>query len=236
VPQSDKADMVKIPMAAFLVQHPNGNVLVDTGPNPDVYCAPNSVWGALTKSFEPITHMEDDLPSQLKKIKLDPRDINYVVNTHLHFDHAGGNRIFKDSTFLVSVHELEWARRPENEGMGYFKADWNYPLNYQALDGPFDIFNDGLITIVPMPGHTPGHQIVMVRLKEKGVVILSGDSVPFRENYEMKIPSMNNTDNDLVEKSVEKLNRMVQEENATLIHGHDPFQWEKMKLCPDYYS
>ncbi|MGD9138426.1 MAG: MBL fold metallo-hydrolase [Desulfobacterales bacterium] len=94
-------------MAAFLVQHPNGNVLVDSGPNPDVYSEPNSVRGPLAKSFEPVTRVEDDLLAQLKKIEIEPRDINYVVNTHLHFDHAGGNRIFKDSTFLVSVHELE---------------------------------------------------------------------------------------------------------------------------------
>lgn len=236
LPDTNKEDFVNIPMPAFLITHPKGNVLVDTGPNPDVYNDPFSAWGNLAKAFEPILKKNDDILSQLERIEIRPEDIKYVVNTHLHFDHAGGNRLFKESMFLVSVHELEWAQRPENEGKGYFKEDWNHPLNYKKLEGVYDIFNDDQITIMPMPGHTPGHQVVIVRLKHQGTIILSGDSVPFKENYENKIISINNTDDVQVSSSVNKVTKILKEKNATLIHGHDPKQWQTIKIIPECYS
>jgi len=89
--------------------------------------------------------------------------------------------------------------------------------------------------IMSMPGHTPGHQILLVRLKEQGPVILSGDCVPFKKNYHDFVVPRNNMDNDLALQSVHDLHTLVAEEKAFLIHGHDPFQWEKIKKAPEYY-
>jgi glyoxylase-like metal-dependent hydrolase (beta-lactamase superfamily II) len=229
LPEAKKDVFIEMPMPAILLTHPKGNVLFDTGPHPDVFKDPVALWGGLAKVFHPIGEKSDGIVSQLKKIGCRPADIRYVVNSHLHFDHCGGNQFFHKATFLVSKKELAFAKRPENEGKGYFNADWNYPLNYQEIDDEVDIYGDGSLMIIPMPGHTPGHQILVVRQEKQKTIILSGDSVPLKEHYSSRVVSRNNYDNDQVLKSVKKLQTMVEMEDAFLVHGHDIKQWETLK-------
>ncbi len=93
------------------------------------------------------------------------------------------------------------------------------PLDYQEVDGELDIFEDGQLVIAPMPGHTPGHQILVVRLKEQETIILSGDSVPFKENYYNLVVPSYFFDNDQALESVKNLHALVEAEKAFLIHG-----------------
>ena len=103
LPETPKDQYMESPMPVFLITHPDGNVLFDTGPNPEVFEDPASVWGGVAKVFQPIGDKESSVVAQLKKIGLTPDDVKYVVNSHLHFDHAGGNRFFPRATFLVTV-------------------------------------------------------------------------------------------------------------------------------------
>lgn len=235
LPETEKNKFVDMPMPAFLIAHPKGNILFDTGPHPDVFKDAASRWGGLAKAFRPKGEENDGILAQLEKTGLAPDNIKYVVNSHLHFDHAGGNQFFPASTFLVSKKELAWAQIPDNEGKGYFKADWEHTLTYQALEGEHDIFGDGTLTIIPMPGHSPGHQILRVKLDKQGTVILSGDSVPFRENYYDLVVPRNNIDNTQAVQSVHVLHGLVEDENAFLIHGHDPRQFSEIKTAPECY-
>ena len=235
VPNVDNNTFIECPMPVFLITHPVGNVLFDTGPHPDVFKNPISRWGGLAKVFEPIGNERSGILCQLEKVGVLPEKIKYVVNSHLHFDHAGGNQFFTDSTFFVSKIELESARNPENEGKGYFEKDWNYPLNYYEIEGEADIFRDGSLVIIPMPGHTPGHQVLLVRLRKQGTIILSGDSVPCQENFQDLILARNNMDNHDALFTIQKLRTLVKKENAFLIHGHDPVQWARIKKTPEYF-
>ena len=235
VPDYDNEVFIESPMPIFLITHPKGNVLFDTGPHPDVFKDAASRWGGLAKAFEPIGDKKSGILALLKGIGFMPGDIRYVVNSHLHFDHAGGNQFFTQSTLLVSKRELECARNPQFEGKGYIRADWDHPLNYLQIDGKMDIYGDGTLIIIPMPGHTPGHQILLVRLREEGTVILSGDCVPCKENFiNMKV-TRNNIDNEQALLSIKQLHRLVERENAFLIYGHDPLEWEKVKKANQYY-
>ena len=236
LPEAEKDRYVDMPMPVFLITHPEGNVLFDTGPHPDVFKDAASRWGGLAKAFAPVGNESDGILTQLEKIDLAPDNIKYVVNSHLHFDHAGGNQFFPESTFLVSKKELAWAQTPDNEGKGYFKADWDHKLTYQTIEGEHDIFGDGTLKIIPMSGHSPGHQILRVKLEKQGVVILSGDSVPFRENYYEFVVPRNNIDNTQAIQSVHDLHRLIEEENAFLIHGHDPGQLDEIKTAPECYT
>jgi len=236
IPNADKDDFINIPLPVFLVTHPRGNILFDTGPHPDVFKDAVARWGGLAKAFQPVGNETDGVISQLTNIGMGSDDIRYVVNSHLHFDHAGGNQFFSESTFLVSGRELAFAQLPDNEGQGYFSADWNHSLDYQEVDGELDIFEDGKLVIVPMPGHTPGHQILVVRLRQQGTVILSGDSVPLKEHYDDFILPKNNVDNEQALRSVQKLHALVETEKAFLIHGHDPRQWQKLTKTPGHYT
>jgi glyoxylase-like metal-dependent hydrolase (beta-lactamase superfamily II) len=229
LPQADKDIFIEMPIPAFLITHPEGNVLFDTGPHPDVFKDPFARWGGLAKVFQPIGDENSGILDQLKKIDCQPGDVRYVVNSHLHFDHAGGNQFFPAASLLVSKAELAFARLPENEGKGYFRADWSGLLDYQEIEGNFDIYGDESLMVVPMPGHTPGHQILVVRPKGQQSIILSGDSVPLQEHYKTLAVSRNNYDNEQVIESVKRLQTMVTSEDSFLVHGHDAEQWRKLK-------
>ena len=236
IPDADKNLFIEVPLPIFLITHPQGNVLFDTGPHPDAFKDAFARWGELAKVFQPVGNESAGVLSQLAKIEIRSDSIRYVVNSHLHFDHAGGNEFFTDATFLVSGKELAFAKNPDNEGKGYFQADWDHPLDYQEVDGELDIFGDGRLVIVPMPGHSPGHQILVVRPKEQENIILSGDSVPFKEHYYNFVVPEYFYDNDQALESVKNLHALVEAEKAFLIHGHDPDQWKEIKKAPDYYG
>lgn len=236
VPDVDKNEIIEAPIPVFLITHPLGNVLFDTGVHPEAFTNAHDRWGGIAKAFQPIGNEESGILKQLKKLGIAPQEIKYVVNSHLHIDHAGANQFFKNSTFFSLKKELACARKPETEGQGYSRADWDHPLNYCQLQGPLDIFGDGSLILMPTPGHTLGHQIMLLRLPKEGAFILSGDSVPCRENYFQIKMSRNHMDNEQALLSIRKLHELVKEENAFLIHGHDPLQWQEIKSLPEYYS
>lgn len=236
IPDADKSEYVDAPMPVFLITHPGGNVLFDTGPNPEVFEDPAGVWGGLAKAFQPIGDKDSGVVAQLNTIGISPDDVKYVFNSHLHFDHVGGNRFFPNATFLVSAMEVECARRPELEGKGYFSADWDIPLNYRQVKGKVDIFSDGKIIIHPFPGHTPGHQGLLVRLDRQGPIILAGDSIPCKENFEQRVISKNNLDNEEARMTIDRMHQLVAKEKGMVIYGHDQNQWEDLKKPPLYYD
>jgi glyoxylase-like metal-dependent hydrolase (beta-lactamase superfamily II) len=236
VPDAPKEEFLQSPIPVFVILHPRGNILFDTGPHPSAFQDPIARWGGLAKAFEPMGDETSGILAQLESLHLKPEDIRYVVNSHLHFDHAGGNQFFPKSIFLVSRKEMEWARNPDSKGKGYFPDDWDHPLSYREIEGEWDIYGDGSLMIIPLPGHTPGHQGLLVRLRKQGAMILSGDSVPCQENYRDSIISRNNLDGDQALRTIQKLHEWVEKEKAFLIHGHDPNLWEKIKKAPEYYE
>lgn len=236
VPDVDDDVMIESPMPVFLIEHPQGSVLFDTGPHPNVFKDAPSRWGGLAKAIRPIGDHKSGILQQLKTIGVTPASIRYVVNSHLHCDHAGGNQFFGQSALLVQKKEMECARNPQYEGNGYFRSDWDHPLHYEEIEGQVDIYGDGRLMLIPMPGHTAGHQMLLVRLKEQGTVILSGDCVPCRENYMGSKVSRTNMDDAEALRSIGKLEELVASEKGFLIYGHDPVQWAEIQKAPDYYS
>jgi len=237
IPSAPKEEYVEAPMPVFLVKHPGGNLLFDTGPNPEVFINADAVWGGLAKAFQPIGDKDSGVVAQLKnRLGLAPDDISYVVNSHLHFDHSGGNRFFPDATFLVSQRELECARRPDLEGKGYFRAEWDLPLNYRTVEGELDVFGDGRIIIYPMPGHTPGHQAMLVRLEKHDPILLSGDSAAFRENFEQRVLPLNHLNKEEARLSIDRLHELMAKQKTMIIYGHDEEQWKSLKKAPAYYE
>jgi glyoxylase-like metal-dependent hydrolase (beta-lactamase superfamily II) len=147
LPQADKHAFIEMPIPVFLIKHPHGNIIFDTGPHPDVFKDAFTRWGGLAKAFEPVGDENSGILSQLETIDCPIDSIRYIVNSHLHFDHAGGNQFFPEATFFVSKKELAFAKRPDNEGKGYFRADWDHHLNYQEIEGEFDIYGDGNLVV-----------------------------------------------------------------------------------------
>lgn len=236
VPDAPKDEVADSPVPVFFIDHPQGGVLFDTGPNPLAFVNPEAAWGGLAKVFLPLGGPESGVVAQLKTIGITPDKVRYVVNSHLHFDHAGGNRFFPKATFIIAAREWEWAQRPESEGMGYFRADWDHPYNLQLINHEWDIFRDERLIVLPLPGHTPGHQGLLVRLKEQGPILLSGDSVPLEENLARNLPARNNLDAEKTRESMNRLREMQEREKSLLIYGHDPLFWEGLRKAPEYYQ
>jgi N-acyl homoserine lactone hydrolase len=235
VPDVDNDLFINSPMPIFLIKHRQGAVLFDTGPHPEVFRDAGRRWGGLAKALQPIGDETSAAVPQLSSIGISNHDVRYVVNSHLHPDHAGGNQFFRHSTFLVQEKELQAAENPKYDGQGYVRADWDHPLNYQAIQGEMDIYGDGRLIIIPMPGHTPGHQILLVRLARDGNLILTGDCVPCRENFEDFKVTRTNLDNERALRSIYRLHSIVEREKALVVFGHDPIEWKKIRKGKDYY-
>ena len=128
-----------VPIECFLVEHPQGRLLFDTGLHCDTTTHMRERYGEeRAKRFGVHSKAGDDVLSQLARLSLKPADIPFVANSHWHFDHCGGNEFFPEATILVQKREMEAARSPEVLAQGKYRpspADYEHPLRYHAVDG-----------------------------------------------------------------------------------------------------
>jgi len=230
-------EMVQVPIPMYLVEVEGKRVLIDTGMTPGCAEDPDKTWGAVAKVYKPIMTKDNTAVSQLEKIGIDPGDIDYVIQTHLHLDHAGSTQYFKNAEVLVQLSELRYCFWPDSfQKAAYIKGDIIIPdINYVPIEGQKALFG-GRIEIVPTPGHTPGHQSVVIRLPETGTVILTGDSVYMRENIEENVlPGLGYNPVDTL-KSMQRLREIAEEEDGQIWYGHDPEFWKTLKKAPEYYE
>jgi N-acyl homoserine lactone hydrolase len=150
-----------------------------------------------------VYHLDRTLTDQLAEIGLNSGDITRVAISHTHGDHIGNVAMFANATILMQQAEHSWINSPNgsnenvNQLMALARRLLGTPKNLQLIDGAADVFGDGSVTLVPTPGHTPGHQSLLVNLKNFGFIILSGDVVHSEENFERNIvPSLNTNKQD----------------------------------------
>jgi glyoxylase-like metal-dependent hydrolase (beta-lactamase superfamily II) len=184
---------VQVPVGFFVVMHPKGNFLFDTGNNDKIINDP-SYWGPMAQALQVVRTPDIAIDTQLKKIGLTPNDIKYVAVGHMHLDHGGNVCKFPNATFLVQKDEMKNAAWPEPGTAGpYIPGDIACLRNdigqalpnkfkMEALEGDLDVFGDQSVVIKRWPGHTPGSQMAIVRLPKTGTVVLTSDNVYFSEN------------------------------------------------------
>jgi N-acyl homoserine lactone hydrolase len=126
---------------------------------------------------------------QRDELGVKPSDIKYVAISHTHPDHIGNVELFPQSTLLVQKAEFDW---PSPLGVGRFKAE--HPVT--KLEGDHDVFGDGSATLISTPRHTPGHQSLLVKLPNTGALLLSGDAVHFKDNWDNRRVPAGNADKD----------------------------------------
>lgn len=235
IPDADRNETIDLPVSCYLIRHAEANVLFDTGCHPQVASDPEERWGDLSKVIVPLMAPGDDVLQDLGRVGLSPDDIDVVVNSHLHCDHCGCNEFFKRATFFVHDAELETAGKPENEGRGYFRADWDHPMPLDRLTGERDIFDDGRIVLVPLPGHSPGLTAALVGLDRDGAFLLASDAVNLRSNLDNDVAPKNTWQPDLLHRSYEEMRR-IEAGGVTVVCGHDAAQMAQMKNGADYYQ
>jgi len=170
------------------------------------------------------------LAAQLAEIGVKPSDVRFVAVSHTHGDHVGNVDMFPESTLLIQKAELDWAFAPDRQPP--FKS----ARPVRKLEGDLDVFDDGSVTILSTPGHTPGHQSLLVHLAKTGWVVLSGDLAHFKDNWDnRRVPSMN-TSADQTQASLKRVADVLAEKQAQLWINHDKPQSLGQKHSPEFYD
>ncbi len=223
----------------WLIERGSEWLLWDTGVPESALNNPKG-WSTLPKLI--VYHLDKTLTDQLAEIGLKTSDITYVALSHTHGDHIGNVLSFPNSTVLMQRAEYTWISSPNgtNDNVNQLKALarklLGTPKHLQLLDGDTDVFGDGSVTLVSTPGHTPGHQSLLVHLMNSGFIILSGDVVHLEENFEKNtVPSLN-TDEAASIASMGRVRRMMATYNAKLFINHDKAQTDTLKLLPAFYD
>jgi glyoxylase-like metal-dependent hydrolase (beta-lactamase superfamily II) len=229
------------PVGFYVIKHPKGNVIFDTGNNDKTITNPDGWWGPLAKGFGLKMTQNDAMAAQLGKIGLKTSDIKYVVVGHMHLDHGGNISQFPNATFVVQNDEMKAAWWPDpGYSIYYIPGDFADSKTYNMirLDGDLDLFGDRSIEIRRAPGHTPGSQFAIVRLPKTGTVVLTSDVVYLKESLEKNlIPPIPGTWSPMgMYEGYQKVRQVRDGEKASIFYAHDPEVFKATKQAPDFYE
>jgi N-acyl homoserine lactone hydrolase len=224
-------EVVYEPTFFFMVDLDGRRVLFDTGMNRRLVREDDGSLGVLMSD-------EDTLVPKLAQVSVSLADLEGVVVSHLHNDHAGGlDCIGKETPIYVGAQELEFARHPPEYQRSLFDAeDLQTDRNWVPVSGELDILGDGRLVLIPTPGHTPGHQVLKVRLPTR-TIVLCGDAAYLSEKMRMRrVPGVV-WNPDLLVRSWELLEGLERSEGALLVFTHDLDFREKKPLAPsEWYA
>jgi len=175
------------------------------------------------------------IADRLKELKVTPEQVKYVGISHFHGDHTGQLAPFTNATLLIGKGDWDQVTSPtpmQGANAAGFKSWIDEKRKVEPLTVDKDVFADGTVIVLRTPGHTPGHSSLLVRLKDMGPVLLSGDAVHFRENYESSgVPSFN-FDRAATIASIERMKQLVANLKATLVIQHDMRDIGKLPAFP----
>jgi N-acyl homoserine lactone hydrolase len=241
-----KEDWLKVPVPAFLVEHPSvGPVLIDTGFHPSVAAKPTANLGRLSQfTFRNIEMKpEQAVSAQLRSRGIEAARIKVVVMTHLHIDHASAISEYPESTFVVSA--AEWAAASEHgQFHGYVKRQFDHGFDWRLLDfegrdaesfsgfaRSFDLFGDGSVRAVYTPGHTLGHMSVVLRTG-RGEVLVAGDAIYLRQTLADTHLPYRTEDEHLFRRSLREIRQYATETpEALIVPGHDWDAWHELEAA-----
>lgn len=226
---------IKSPIYSVLLETDQGWVLIDTGLNPLGVEQPEKAWGERAKVVRPLLRPEDDIRSRLGELGLKTQDIKYVINTHLHWDHTGGNRFFPEAPFFVQKAEYRYAFWPDHHlSSSYMTDHFDCGVHYELVEGDYEVIPG--VMLFHTPGHTPGHQSVLVTMENGDKMIVAGDAVYTRENLIEMIPPGNCWDPSKAVLSLHKLKTIQTITGACVLPSHDPCFWMEIPNSLDFVA
>jgi N-acyl homoserine lactone hydrolase len=215
----------------YLIRHARGLMLWDTGYADAVAAMPNGLDTPLQ-----VARRQKTLASQLAEIGVAPAQVTHIAFSHTHSDHVGNANLFTSATLYMQEPEYEAAFGPNAAKFNFATANYDKlrASPVVKLKGDHDVFGDGSVTVISTPGHTPGHQSLLVRLPKTGPVLLSGDAVHFQDNWEnRRVPAFNFSKEESL-KSMEKMAALLASTGAQLWINHDKAQSERIPRSPAF--
>jgi N-acyl homoserine lactone hydrolase len=242
-------EKIIVPVGFFLIKHPKGNVMFDTGDN-DRLVADKTYWGPMAAMLDKGVDPDLTIDAQLGKIGMKASDINYVVLGHMHLDHAGNASKFPNATIVVQRDEIINAFWPPQSFAGpYISGDFESLRSKTGsagagkqstieLNGDLDLFGDGSFYIHRSAGHTPGSQMAIVRLPKSGTIILTSDACYLPENLAKDIqPSIGLAYNPSeIMNGYAYIKRVRDTEKGQVFMAHDAEGFKEHKHSPEYYE
>lgn len=231
---------VELPTAVYIIEHPkHGVILYDTGVNyraSDPEQADAHFGEGLIPNLGIEMARDDAIDRQLINLGYTLEDVKYVIMSHLHIDHTGGMEHFPNATFVVQKKEIRYA---------WWADDWTKPVyllndlmktrnfNFLEIEGEVDLFNDGTIRLFPTPGHAIGHQAMLLRLENRGIICLAGDTAHLWEQVTNSVPMPYDWNVEQVMQSYMKL-RMIKNSGIPIYLSHDGDDWEEFPKNGEY--
>jgi len=235
-PDAPPGEWFDMPVSCALFWHPQGVALFDTGCHPDAADRAEERWGrAAARYSKPIFRRKDTVVGQLSLAGVSPPDVDLVICSHLHYDHCGCNVFFKRATVLCQAKELAAARADDAAEQGMLRQEWDVGTPIQALDGAHDVFGDGRLTLIPLPGHTPGSMGAHAVLDRSGAFFLASDAAPVADSLQRRTVPTNTWDPVLYLASLEEIARH-KSDGATVLFGHDDAQWRSVRTGALFYA
>ena len=234
-PDARRDETIEAPVSSILLRHRQGNVLFDTGCHPDAAEHGEARWGSIAKVVTPIMRPGDNVINALVEVGLACDDVDVVLCSHLHFDHCGCNTFFKRATVIMHAKELAAARAPDAVAAGYIAAEWERPEPPETIQSERDLFDDGRIVLIHLPGHTPGSIGALVALEKSGTFLLASDTVSLRSTLDTGVIPRNTWNAGELVKSLAEVRR-IEAQGATVVCGHDDAQWTSLRKGADAYE
>jgi glyoxylase-like metal-dependent hydrolase (beta-lactamase superfamily II) len=180
------------------------------------------------------------LLDQLARIGIAPSNVTYVAFSHFHLDHTGNANAFLTATWILNQAELNWALAPATPPVVDLKSFSGYKtVRTQMVSGDYDVFHDGTVRILKAPGHTPGHQVLLLKLAKTGSVLLSGDLYHLRSDRPgagegpARLMSINTSRAESLA-SVNRVETILKNTHARLVIQHDPDDIKLLPISPAY--
>jgi len=223
---------IRVPTPCYLIDHPRGKVLFDSGLHRELQADPAARLGDIARILTVDCHPGDEVSALLERVATRAEEVRYLVNSHLHFDHSGGNHMIPNARLVVQKREWVAGHDADQIAANYYDPR-NYDLGHDLLvvDGEHDLFGDGTVVCMPTFGHTPGHQSLRVRM-EAAEIVLAADCCYLRRTLDdLHLPAVVH-DREAMLEALARL-RTLRDRGARIFFGHDPEFWTGVPQAPE---